>query len=234
VPAPQIRASNGSLVSGTLISFAAYLIAAAPVIPLEGPAPPSEEVVAAVRGDDPEQSSRLYIGLRLTYLEVEELHEGDVNTGVVVGFRFSPHFGLEASYDSQLGGPFSGIILGRDYTIDALQATLMWYPSSQRSRLRPYLMGGAGFYTSQYESWSWTSSEGWVSARVPDQRDAGLHSGAGFELRRRPGSPSALVTDARWLYTRKDETDPGRVAPDGLLVSVGFKVQLPKWALGGA
>jgi hypothetical protein len=233
--ASRIRASRRFLASRALTLLAIFLTSTAPAIALEGLPPPSEETnIVAVYPPEGEGGSRLYIGLRLSYLEVKGLHEGDVNAGVVVGFRLSPHLALEGSYDSQLGDAFSGIVLGRDYTIDALQATLVWYPASPRARFRPFVMGGAGYYTSQYENWSWSSSEGWISTRVSGQSDRGFHAGGGFELSSRPDSPLALVTDARWLYTGKDEADPGRVAPDGLLISVGIKVQLPKWALGGA
>jgi hypothetical protein len=229
--ASRIRASIGFLASGTLTFLVAFPISTAPAIALESLPPISEEEsLAAV--DEPDGGSRLHIGLRLSYLQVKELHGGDINAGVVAGFRLGPRLTLEASYDSQLGGAFSGIVLGRDFTVDALQATLVWYPSSRRARFRPFVMGGAGYYTSQYENWSWSSSEGWVSTRVSGQSDSGFHSGAGLELSSRRDSPLALVADARWLYTRKDEADPGRVAPDGLLVSVGLKVQMPKWALG--
>lgn len=172
---------------------------------------PIREGLAAERGP--------YAGLRAGYFEIEGVESGGANFGLVVGYEVHRVFSLEGSIDYH----DSSFDYGTRVTW-AFQASALLYPFPWLDRFRPYAVAGVGWYVSDIDpSLDYVGPEGSSS-------DAGYHVGIGFDIRltRRTakGEPALLLTfDGRDLYTREEPGNPYVIAPDGLLVTVGFKVR---------
>ncbi|MDJ0840216.1 MAG: outer membrane beta-barrel protein [Acidobacteriota bacterium] len=165
-----------------------------------------------------------YIGLRAGFIELEDVDEdGSYNLGVFGGFFLTPELSLEASYDFQT----SEVVLYEDCCstvvvplldrkTNAFQLGLKFSPF--RTMLRPYLMGGVGYYSSEYTLPDYFGD-------VDRIGDTGYYGGLGLELFGRAFADTGftLVWENRWLFTQEEYWDENRIESDGFTSTLGFK-----------
>jgi len=160
-----------------------------------------------------------YAGLRAGYFEIEDVETGGANFGFVLGYEVHRVFSLEGSIDYH----DSSFDYGTRATW-AFQASALLYPFPWLDRFRPYALAGVGWYVSDTDpSLDYVGPEGASS-------DAGYHVGIGFDIRltrkAAKGEPALFLNfDGRDIYTREEPGNPYVISPDGLLVTVGFKVR---------
>jgi hypothetical protein len=174
---------------------------------------PSDEAVPEREG----RSSGPFVGGRIGYLEVEGIDDGSLNVGVLAGYRWASILGIEASVDYHTAD-FDAY--GR--STYAFQASLVLHPFPPRAPIRPYVLGGVGYYVSDYDL-DFDHDGGYAF-----DDDGGYHAGFGADIAvsRDPftGERYQATVDVRYLFTREDEPWERR-RRDGLLVTVGGKVR---------
>lgn len=160
-----------------------------------------------------------YFGARVGYLSIEGVDPGSFNFGLVGAYLPSSVLGLEASLDYH-----EADFAGYDRGTFALQASLVLYPVPRARRIRPYVLGGVGYYYSDYEVASGVTFGGGDDSA----HDAGFHAGFGFDFAApeawSPEAGLAFTMDVRYLFTR--DTEPSRPELDGYLITIGFKLFL--------
>ena len=98
----------------------------------------------------------------------------------------------------------------------ALQAGLSFMPFPEY-QVRPYVLGGLGYYRSRY-----------TSPDLPRESvsDSGYFAGFGVDLLGGQwNGDGSLVVEARWLFTQKEQYAEQRVRSDGFTVTVGFRIK---------
>ncbi len=157
-----------------------------------------------------------YAGGRVGYLKLEGVDEGSLNLGLFGAWQPHPHLALvgafdyhEADFDLQCR------------TTWAVSASLELYLLDQENRLQPYVVGGVGYYVSQYDF------EPVIVGGDDHAREEGYHAGFGLDINTgqwdEDGDMVAINLDARWIFSEQE--DDLQVEPDGFLFSVGVKVK---------
>ena len=165
-----------------------------------------------------------YFGARVGYVELEEVDDdGSFNFGVMGGVFFFSHLAAEASIDFQVSDFEFEFTDGTTITFPeierktiALQAGLSFMPFPEY-QVRPYVLGGFGYYRSRY-----TSSD------LPRESvsDSGYFTGLGVDLLGGQwNGDGSLVVEARWLFTQKEQYAEQSVRSDGFTVTVGFRIK---------
>ncbi len=166
-----------------------------------------------------------YAGVRAGYIELDDVDdEGSYNVGFFGGAFFLRHFAVEGAidfqtseitlYEDEYGDEVTLALIERETF--AFQVGLTFSPL--RGPVRPFLLGGVGYYSSQYvlpDHWGDKERIG----------DGGYYGGFGLELfgdsHLDPGF--SLTWDNRWLYTKDQYVAETEVAADGFSSSLGLK-----------
>jgi hypothetical protein len=165
-----------------------------------------------------------YVGGRVGYVELEEVDDdGSFNFGVMGGLFAASRLAIEASIDfqeSEFPIPVTEDLVITTAYIErettALQAGVSFMPFPDQ-QLRPYVLGGVGYYFSSY------SGGGFPDETVSD---SGYFAGLGLEMFGGAwDGDAALVLEGRWLFTQKEGYADESVQPDGYTVSIGFRVK---------
>jgi len=163
-----------------------------------------------------------YFGIRTGFIELEEVDdEGSFNMGLFGGIFITTKFTLDASVDFQ---STEFIWYLTDVHIDfttlerkttALQAGLTFSPFPN-SPFRPFLLGGVGYFYSQYTSDYYG---------IETVGDGGYYAGFGADfLGFNSDDPGfTLTVDARWLFTREEPYTEQEIEADGRMISIGLK-----------
>ncbi len=163
-----------------------------------------------------QSQSRVFVGVRVGYLEVQHVDTGSLNLGFMLGHTFNPMFAIEGSIDYHTP-EFD--LAGRE-TI-AFQASVYLYPLANLIHIQPYAVGGVGYYLSRYEF------EPSMNLDNEHVGDGGFHAGFGVDipLKEDQGGNKDLnfTIDVRYLFT--EESESAAIESDGVLVSLGFRVR---------
>jgi len=166
-----------------------------------------------------------YVGFRAGFIELEDVDdEGSYNVGVFAGAYFLQHFAVEGAidfqtseitlYENEYGDVVSLPLIDRETW--AFQLGLTFSP--WKGPFRPFLLGGIGYYSSQYV--------------LPDNfgdreriGDGGYYGGFGLDLFGDPHASQgfSLTWDNRWLFTKKQYVAETEVQADGFFSSLGLK-----------
>ena len=193
---------------GKLLSVCLLLMLS--IQPLQAESIESETLASA-----PSQG-HVFIGVRVGYLEVQHVDSGSLNLGFLLGHTFHPMFAIEGSVDYHTP-EFD--LAGRE-TI-AFQASAYLYPFAGMTHIQPYAVGGVGYYLSRYEF------EPFLNLDNEKVGDGGFHAGFGADISLNEGSGGgggqSFTIDVRYLFT--EESESAAIESDGVLVSLGFKLQ---------
>ena len=165
-----------------------------------------------------------YLGARVGFIELEDVdNEGSYNVGVMGGVFFLSQLSGEVSIDFQI----------YNLEIEFDDGTTVFFPEIERETValqvgldfmpfpeqpvRPYLVGGVGYYYSRY------TSNDFPSEKVSD---TGYFTGLGLDVFGDAWDGNgSLTVEARWLFTQKEEFAQKSIRVDGYSVSIGFRVK---------
>lgn len=158
-------------------------------------------------------------GARISWLEVEDVDDGDLNIGVFGGGRVLRHVAISGGLDYHT----ADFDLERRETY-ALTAGLEVYPMKRKVAVQPYLLGGAGLYFSEFKF------EDCCGNVIVDDSELefGFHAGGGMDitLTRDGADRLALNLELRRIFTDKERGND-QVEPDGTLIGIGLKIKGP-------
>jgi hypothetical protein len=180
--------------------------------PVWAQAPESEYTYPAADG---------YFGIHVGFVELQDVDDdGSFNVGIGGGFFLFSGFAVGGAFDFQQS----------DFTLETDDVTI-FFPGIERetfslqlelnftplpdSVVRPYVLGGVGYYWSKY------SDESFGQGHVSDE---GYFAGVGLETfggAWRQGV--ALAVETRWLFTQEATYGEEKFAPDGFNVSLGLR-----------
>jgi len=160
-----------------------------------------------------------YGGARVSYLEIEDVDDGDLNFGIFGGGRILRHVALTVGLDYHTA----------DFDLEnretyALTAGLEIYPMKRKVAVQPYVLGGVGLYESKFR---FVDCCGNVIAKDTEY-EFGFHAGGGMDitLSRDGADRLALNLEVRWVYT-DEESGTNQVEPDGRMIGIGLKFKGP-------
>ncbi len=162
----------------------------------------------------------IYFGGRLSWLEVEDVDEGDLNLGAFVGGRILRYVALNGALDYH----------SADFDLDsretyALTVSIEAYPMKRKVSVQPYLLAGLGLYESRFEI---TDCCG--NTIIDDtEYEFGVHAGGGLDIiiKRNGSERLALNLELRRIFT-DEENEDDQVEPDGTLIGLGLKFRTPR------
>jgi hypothetical protein len=159
-----------------------------------------------------------YAGVRVGYLEVEDVDDGDLNLGFMAGVHLHRHLALGASIDYH-----SSDFSLEDRETYALTLGLEAHFVKPKVTVHPFLFGGLGYYYSHVER-----EDGFGDIVIDDiNSEGGFHYGAGLDIVccRMEGDRLAISLEARKIFTEKEDDDD--IEPDGFQFTVGLKIKGP-------
>jgi len=180
--------------------------------PVLAEAPESEYTYPAADG---------YFGLHAGYVKLQDVDDdGSFNVGFSGGFYLYSGFAIGGAFDFQQS----------EFTLETDDVTI-FFPAIERetfslqlelsftplpdSVVRPYVLGGVGYYWSKY------SDESFGAAHVSDE---GYFAGLGLEMFGHGWRQGvAMAVETRWLFTEEATYGEEKFAPDGFNISVGFR-----------
>jgi hypothetical protein len=183
--------------------------------------PPSESLAA----DEKDKSGapewrEAYAGVRVGYLEVEDVDDGDLNLGFMAGVHLHRHLALGVSTDYH-----SSDFSLEDRETYALTLGLEVHFVKPKVAVHPFLFGGLGYYYSHVER-----ENDFGDIVIDDiNSEGGFHYGAGLDIvvYRDPAENVRLAInfEARKIFTEKEDDDD--IEPDGFQFTVGLKIKGP-------
>jgi len=163
-----------------------------------------------------------YFGVRVGHLEVEDVDEGDLTSGLMAGLRFHRYLGFAAALDYH-DSEFS---LENRATL-ALTLGLEVHFLKPKVAVQPYGVAGVGYYYAQVER-----EDEFGNILIDDvDSKAGFHYGAGLDVvvRREGDYRLAINLETRRIFTDPEEND--ETEPDGFQLTVGLKLGVPPESL---